>query len=371
MDDPNDTDAASARDTADEADVSSLLEALYGGLTENPPWEGFLRALAVAADAPFATLLVATGHSGIASQVTPGGDPSRSAEYEQLFAADPFVDLPEGRAVIFSDFVRHVPPRFREWLHKAGTGQIMGVDLHAPSGASVRLRVTRDMSWPDFGERELALIARLVPHLRIALNLHARLTSTQAERQVFSSAMEGLAVASFILARDGRILRRNAVADRMLVEATALAERQGRLEPLLGAAAAALDRLLRNPPAAGEEQRLEIAVPDGQPLRGVARALPANAYGDGASLALFLADPARVEGPDPESLRDRFQLTPAEAGLAVQLARGAALVDAARALDIAHNTARAHLRAIFAKTGTHRQGQLVHLLRTIGGGLTI
>ncbi|WP_176594304.1 helix-turn-helix transcriptional regulator [Sphingobium sp. EM0848] len=371
MDDPNDPDAVPVTAIADEADAFSLLQALYGGLTANPPWEAFLRALAVAADAPFATLLVATGHSGIASQVTPGADPTRSAEYQQLFTADPFVDLPEGQAVIFSDFVRHVPPRFREWLDKTGSGQIMGVDLHAPSGASVRLRITRDMSWPDFGERELALMARLVPHLRIALDLHARLTSTQAERQIFSSAMEGLAVASFILARDGRILRRNAVADRMLGDATALAERNGRLEPRLNAAAATLDRLLRNPPAAGEEQRLEIAVPQGQALRGVARALPTDAYGDGASLALFLADPARVEGPDPESLRDRFQLTPAEAGLAVQLAQGASLVDAARTLDIAHNTARAHLRAIFAKTGTHRQGQLVHLLRTSAGGLAV
>lgn len=360
-----------ATTVADEADVSALLEALYGGLTDNPPWEAFLRALAVATDAPFATLLVATGHSGIASQVTPGVDPVKAAEYRQLSDVDPFVDLPEGQVVIFSDFVRHVSPRFREWLDKARAGQIMGVDLHAPSGASVRLRITRDMSWPDFGEQELALMARLVPHLRIALDLHARLTSTQAERQIFSSAMEGLAVATFILARDGRILRRNAVADRMLGEASALAERNGKLEPRMNAAAAVLDRLLRNPPATGEEQRLEIAVPGGQSLRGVARALPANAYGDGASLALFLADPTRVEGPDPESLRDRFQLTPAEAGLAVQLAKGASLVDAARALDIAHNTARAHLRAIFAKTGTHRQAQLVHLLRTSAGGLAV
>lgn len=39
---------------------------------------------------------------------------------------------------------------------------------------------------------------------------------------------------------------------------------------------------------------------------------------------------------------------------------------AASELDIAYNTARSHLRAIFAKTGTHRQVQLVTLLRTVG-----
>lgn len=354
----------------EEAKLLPLIEALYGGLTQNPPWEAFLRALAQATDSPFATLLVATGNSGIASLFTPDSDPDRAGEYERLSDADPFVDLPEGQVVIFSDFVRHVPPRFRAWLDQTGAGQVMGVDLHAPSGASVRLRVTRDMSWPDFGEREMALMAQLVPHLRIALDLHARLTSTQAERQVFSSAMEGLAVATFILTREGRILRRNAVADRMLTEGGTLIERHGRLEACLGSATAALDRLLRQPPVAGEEKRLEIAVPDGPALRGVARALPSQAYGDGASLALFLTDPSRTVCPDPESLRDRFQLTPAEAALAVQLAQGAALVDAARTLDIAHNTARAHLRAIFAKTGTHRQVQLVQLLQAGSTGFT-
>jgi len=365
MDDP-DAPRTPAPDA--EAPLLPLLEALYGGLTQNPPWEAFLRALAQATDAPFATLLVATGNSGITSHFTPGIDPNRAGEYEQLSDADPFVDLPEGQVVIFSDFVRHVPPRFRAWLDEAGAGQVMGVDLHAPSGASVRLRITRDMSWPDFGDKEMALVARLVPHLRIALDLHARLTSTQAERQVFSNAMEGLAVATFILTRDGRILRHNAVADRMLDEAAILTKRGGKLEPITSAAAAVLDRLLRTPPPPGEEKRLEIAVTDGPALRGLARALPSNAYGDGASLALFLVDPARTGSPDPESLRDRFQLTPAEAALAVQLAQGASLVDAARTLDIAHNTARAHLRAIFAKTGTHRQGQLVHLLQTSAAG---
>lgn len=346
----------------DAPDLLSLLAALNGSLTRDEPWEAFLRGLSRLTDASFASLLVAR-ESGIASHVTPGIDPGRADEYERLSDADPFVNLPDGEVVVFSEFVRHVPPRFREWLDKARAGRVMGVDIHAASGASVRLRVTRDKSQPDFCARETALIARLVPHLRIALDLHARLTSTQAERQVFSSAMEGMAVAAFTLARDGRILRRNAEADRLLEKGEALAEQGGRLEPRHHAAAKALARLLRGPPAPGEAQRLDIATADGAALRGVARALPVKAYGDGASLALFLVDPRRAGRADPAQLRDRFRLTPAEAALAAQLVQGKPLIDAARVLHIAYNTARAHLRAIFAKTGTHRQVQLVQLLQ--------
>ena len=40
---------------------------------------------------------------------------------------------------------------------------------------------------------------------------------------------------------------------------------------------------------------------------------------------------------------------------------------AARRLGIAHNTAKAQLRAVFAKTGVHRQSQLVALLASMNG----
>ena len=55
----------------------------------------------------------------------------------------------------------------------------------------------------------------------------------------------------------------------------------------------------------------------------------------------------------------------AEARLAAVLAEGMSLVEAAKALGIAHNTAKVQLRAVFAKTGVHRQAQLVALLAAL------
>jgi DNA-binding CsgD family transcriptional regulator len=248
----------------------------------------------------------------------------------------------------------------------ARSGEILGVDLHRAPDIAVRLRLTRDDALGEFGDAERALLTRLIPHLRIALDLHARLTTTQAESQLFSSAMAGLAVATLILDREGRILRRNAVAMRMLEDADVVADGSGKLQPRTGSAAATINRILASPPPLGEEILFEIAAGDGQPLYARARAVPSSAYGDGAWLALFIADPRRPGGLSEEALRDRFQLTRAEAGLALHLAQGASLADASGALDIAYNTARSHLRAIFAKTGTHRQVQLITLLRAVG-----
>ena len=56
-----------------------------------------------------------------------------------------------------------------------------------------------------------------------------------------------------------------------------------------------------------------------------------------------------------------FQLTPAETALAIQMANGLSLEEAAEVLGIRRNTARAHLRSIFSKTGVRRQTELVRL----------
>ena len=51
------------------------------------------------------------------------------------------------------------------------------------------------------------------------------------------------------------------------------------------------------------------------------------------------------------------------------LAAGRSLDQAAERLGIARNTARSHLRGLFAKTGVSRQGELVRLIHTSLPGL--
>jgi DNA-binding CsgD family transcriptional regulator len=71
----------------------------------------------------------------------------------------------------------------------------------------------------------------------------------------------------------------------------------------------------------------------------------------------------------PEALRERFNLTPAEAKLAVDLAQGDPLKDIAGRRGLALGTVRAQLAAIFEKTGVHRQPELVKLLMAVSSGL--
>jgi DNA-binding CsgD family transcriptional regulator len=59
------------------------------------------------------------------------------------------------------------------------------------------------------------------------------------------------------------------------------------------------------------------------------------------------------------SLKQRFGLTPAESRLALRLVTGEPLRSSAAALGVGYETARTTLKAIFSKTGTCRQTELV------------
>ena len=61
-------------------------------------------------------------------------------------------------------------------------------------------------------------------------------------------------------------------------------------------------------------------------------------------------------------MRTAFRLTEAEARLATQLALGESLEKVADRFGIGKETARSQLRGIFAKTGVHRQAELVAVL---------
>jgi DNA-binding CsgD family transcriptional regulator len=57
-----------------------------------------------------------------------------------------------------------------------------------------------------------------------------------------------------------------------------------------------------------------------------------------------------------------FDLTPAAARVAALIASGNTIPEAATTLSIKTDTVRVHLKAVYAKTGVHRQAELARLL---------
>lgn len=85
---------------------------------------------------------------------------------------------------------------------------------------------------------------------------------------------------------------------------------------------------------------------------------------DGTSVVMLLDLDAHLE-PSPFMLRRMFGLTMAETRLALKMARGEVPLDVARSSHLSRSTVRSQLSALFAKTQTKRQAELVTLLTRI------
>ena len=85
-------------------------------------------------------------------------------------------------------------------------------------------------------------------------------------------------------------------------------------------------------------------------------------WNNSQTVALLFYDPERKIFPSEQILLEIYGLTRSEARIASLLTAGYCIDDITDKLQVSENTVKCHLKAIFAKTGTHRQSEVVSLL---------
>jgi DNA-binding CsgD family transcriptional regulator len=80
------------------------------------------------------------------------------------------------------------------------------------------------------------------------------------------------------------------------------------------------------------------------------------------AIDVFAEASRKAETSHVARCRARFDLTEAQARLALFLAEGGTIAEYAETMAISVSTVRSHLKAIFAKTGVRRQAELAILL---------
>ncbi len=85
-----------------------------------------------------------------------------------------------------------------------------------------------------------------------------------------------------------------------------------------------------------------------------------------AVLLVVLSERRTADSPNVDIIKKLFGLTNTEARIAILLSEGLKTEEIKDALGISYSTARTHLRAIFHKTGTHRQSAIVRLMLKSG-----
>jgi DNA-binding CsgD family transcriptional regulator len=87
----------------------------------------------------------------------------------------------------------------------------------------------------------------------------------------------------------------------------------------------------------------------------------------GPVAGLLIGDPDEAPRPDPAAVAHVLGLTAKEAALAVAIAQGRTIDEAARAEGVSPAAMRKRLYRLFEKLGIHRQSELVRLVGATAG----
>jgi DNA-binding CsgD family transcriptional regulator/PAS domain-containing protein len=234
------------------------------------------------------------------------------------------------------------------------------------SGAPVIFAVHRRGDQEYFDRAALSVFGTLLPHVKRAVEINVELDDRATLGQL--EAFETMGSGAIAINSVGRVAFLNRAADRLVGDVVRI--HQKGLSAIDRDADRGLQRLIGATLAGGEAShtqcsravrlpRVDMApvIAIGVPINGAKRDLFKN-----VKMLLVLVDPSMRKSEAAEDLRAAFNLTPAEAHLAVALARGSSVEDYARHAGIAVPTARTQLKSVMAKTDTHRQGELVALI---------
>ena len=262
---------------------------------------------------------------------------------------------------------------YAEWLQPQDLHHRLCAVLSREQATVLFLDVMRPRSGAAFDRSDIERCRSLLPHLQRALRMHRRMVDLEVERDAAFHALDHLPWGVVFVDEHRNCLGANRHAQEILLAGDGLVARGDTVRAAVAAESAQLDRLLscalnrtggRAPNAGGP---LSITRPSGaHPLSVLVVPLRtrAEALGDRRpAAAIFVGDPdIRLDSSNEQHLRELYALTAGEARLAARLAQGKSVEEAAAAIGITVNTARAYLKRIYSKTGVRRQPELVRLL---------
>jgi DNA-binding CsgD family transcriptional regulator len=361
--------------------LRDLIGSLYEVVVAPGLWEGWLGRLCDVLSAQAGVLIVGfepgVGDRGIVTAGLPNlfvaGESHAPylgylADAPQLFS--PAVALGPGELLILSELLREdefVATRFyREWMAPRGLHHVLSMVLsRTPRITGLSLLRRREAA--RFSSAEQDLLRRLLPHLQRVVELQGSWIEAKRGHEVAEQVLDSLGCAALRVDARCRVRHANRRGAALLERGEGLRLEHGCLDARDRGESAELRRLVRRAcdgahgggvltvSDSSHRHALVVSVSPLGPSRGSDPWTPAEAL-------VLVSDPEELPALPEPALCDLYGLTSAEARVASRLARGETLDEIADALGVSRATVRSQLHQVFAKTGTHRQTDLVRVL---------
>lgn len=366
-----------------ERNALRLIGLAYDTALSGHNWADFMRELTASVDC----------HSGMLRMVdytnrqvgffdTVGYNPALPLAYrEHYIDIDPyrrgFETLPVGKLFTADEYLGAKHRRKSEFYHEyerpSNAEYLAGAIIARNDAFNIHTGMHRSKGVGDFEHKTRGFLEVILPHLVRAVQVRLLLESSSRQQVLAREALDRLRLGVVIADAQGRLIFANHAAER-LIDASrgALSICMRYLRARECKDVAMLFRLIAEASAttagtgtfAGGEMRIRCG--DGSFLQLCITPLSRQRFGAGfsapaACAAVFMCRPGNMRLPWQKVARC-YGLTQAEAKLAVRLANGVSLEEAATHQGISIHTARSQLKAVFAKTGCKRQTELVAML---------
>jgi DNA-binding CsgD family transcriptional regulator len=365
-----------------------LIGEIYAALLGNGSWKTFVDRLSGVLPNGKATLFyhdvaARTGALTLNSQY----DAASVEAYSRYYAArNPWMAKAACRPLDVGVRAEQMLPRaellrsefYADYLHPMGIESAVGVTVFRDHGCNFMLSVVCGLARDDEMQSAASLLGTLAPHLRQAFSYYRRAGGVASGLVAMETATDALGVAIVSVGADRRVRWANAAGQGLIDHGGpigtnacgCITSSHGELREVIDLALGAAVR----GESAGKTTITLPASDQTQPLTRITVVVPALAScerhfaGPCAVLIIETIGPHRA--PAEDALRRAYSLTPSEARFACALADGDSVTEVAARSGITRETARTHLKRIFAKMEVGRQAELVakvHRCRSLRG----
>jgi len=344
-----------------------LLTALYEGMFEQPMWHGFLAALAAQTESSQAALIFRPIDGDEIMEFAHGGDLDKPVRDLLIARSDKATSLTgemrEGR-VYMLDELKELRGHLDSPSSPVRKFFMRSVRISGSGGVEAWLVIGHHK---DFKAADGALLANLVPHVRIALRSFIALERERFHSSVASTAFGRMNFGWLTLDARCQIVDVSPNMEQLFQRTGILRRsRYNRLMPASPAVDREISALVKeiannphHPPKAIHLSRdpwMDMLLAPAQK--------PVISGGAPPVAIAYVSGDRQSQADRCDQLVDLFGLLPSEARLAWQLAQGTSIAEAASMTGLSEETARNYSKKIYAKTGARGQPELVRIILT-------
>jgi len=259
---------------------------------------------------------------------------------------------------------------FCVWMRGYGIYDYLAAQWTLDNGIKGYTAFQKSKSQGQPTEDEIKLLSILRPHIRRGIEIIHKFSDRDLRLEASGEASNLLPFGVVLLDNDGSVMFMNRLANQITSARDGISAGLSGLKINHRDTDAAFQKLLSATTATGALRSAggDLAVQRPSDKRSYTVSispLPARDVVFAKHrpvVAVFISDPEIKAQASTDALCALYGLTPSEARLASQIATGISLDHCAAQLGITLETARTHLKRVFYKTGTSRQGELIHLL---------